>query len=246
MAREDVRENSSTDEPPSERLGRRTFLKAASASVALVGTTAGCTTSPPDVSSVETNTGPVSFGYGGAAVSKQQLPVPGALVGSIAAATTTVEESEPNDSEATADAVGLGSSVWGSLSGDEDWYAVDLSEGGSLQLSLTRSTNKAKATFELYDTENARVESKQVPNDKPVVITLDPVPTKGTYYVCISSDKRIGSYELSVDGTQPTPTQTPTPTPTQTQTPTPTPTPSPDDEYGDQRYGEYGYGGTVD
>jgi outer membrane biosynthesis protein TonB len=44
----------------------------------------------------------------------------------------------------------------------------------------------------------------------------------------------------------PTPTETPTPTPTETPTPTPTETPTPrtDDEYGEQNYGEYGYGGT--
>jgi hypothetical protein len=33
---------------------------------------------------------------------------------------------------------------------------------------------------------------------------------------------------------------------TATPTVTPTPTPSADDDYGDQYYGEYGYGGTLD
>jgi len=45
----------------------------------------------------------------------------------------------------------------------------------------------------------------------------------------------------------PTPTETPTPTPTATATPTSTPTPTAtpvdDDDYGEQTYGEYGYGG---
>lgn len=49
--------------------------------------------------------------------------------------------------------------------------------------------------------------------------------------------------ETPVETPTPTPASTATPTATPTPTPTPTPTAAPADEYGEQAYGEYGYGG---
>ena len=56
-----------------------------------------------------------------------------------------------------------------------------------------------------------------------------------------------GTTETSTDAGTSSSTDTATPTPTPTETPTatatPTPTPAPDEEYGEQLYGEYSYGG---
>jgi hypothetical protein len=164
-----------------------------------------------------------------------------------------VEESEPNGSQGTADAVSLGASVRGTLAaGDNDWYAVELTAEGSLDLTLVRDSNWAKSSFGLYGPDGTRLDAVQVPNKKPVSLGLDPVPTTGTYFVRLASNKPTGGYELSVQGTTPaTPTLTPTPEPTATPTPTPTPTATPtptpiSDDYGEQGYGDFGYGGMAD
>jgi hypothetical protein len=275
-----ARETAPKDQRMPERtgLGRRSFLKLTGVTVVAGGSVAGCTGTTPEPAAPE-------FGYGGTPMRRAQVALPGAVVGtSFAALSSSVEESEPNGSQATADAVSLGSSVRGTLAaGDNDWYAVELTAEGSLDLTLVRDSNRAKSRFGLYGPDGTRLDAVQVPNKKPVSLGLDPVPTTGTYFVRLASDKPTGGYELSVQGTAPVtptptpeptatptptptptpeptatptptaePTATPTPTPTLTPTPTPTPTststPTPisDDDYGEQGYGDFGYGGTAD
>jgi hypothetical protein len=258
MARE--RTDDERERPRHGPIGRRTFLTATGTVAALAGSVAGCLGTASEATALE-------FGYGGTPTTRRRS-VPAVLAGSVAALATTTSESEPNDTMATADAVPLGSVVGGALGGaDADWYAVELEADGSLQLTIERSANRGRPTLDLYDTAGGTLDSRRVPNGKPVRISLDPVPATGTYYARVASDKRAGGYSLSVQGTTPvtptptptptpteTPTQTPTPTPTPTETPTPTPTETPtptptptsDDDYGEQNYGEFGYGGTPD
>jgi cell division septation protein DedD len=263
MARETAAKDQRT--PDSDGFRRRTFLKLTGSTIVAGGALAGCTGTTSETRSHE-------FGYGGAPMRRGQVALPSALVGStFAAATAVVQESEPNGSRASADAVSLGSSVRGTLAaGDNDWYAVELSAEGSLDLTLVRDGNRAKARFGLYGPDGTQLEAVRVPNKKPASIALDPVPRTGTYFVHLTSDKPTGGYELSVSGTAPaTPTSTPTPTPTLTPTPTqeptatptpeptatPTPTPTPTPEptatptptptptpVADDDYGEQGYG----
>ncbi len=241
MAREQSRTDAESDRH-SRRLNRRTFLKAAG-TTAVLGSFAGCTTESSTSTLPDPSAGSVSFGYGGSQLTRQQLPVPGVLLGSVAAATQVQEESEPNDTEANADVVSLGTTVWGTLTRrDDDWYAVELDEGDALRLTLEASSNKGNSRFELYDTDGNRIGSAKIRNGQSVNIELDPVPTTGPYYVRVYSNKDIGWYELTVQGADaatptptPEPTATPTPTPTATPTPEPTATPTPTPEPTEQR-----------
>jgi hypothetical protein len=242
-------------------------MKAGGSALVVLGSLAGCAGEAPDSGAVNAETASVRFGFGGVPVERRQLPVPGALLGPTAASTSSTRESEPNDDRATANVVGVGETVWGTITGERknageaDWYAVDLTEGGSLRLTLERLSNRRELLFELDDTTGTAIESANAPNSKPVRIDLEPVPATGTDFVRISAGKSAGEYELAIDGTEPatatptpTPTEIPTPTPTETprptptptrtltatSTPTPTPTPVSDDDCG-----EYGYGGTM-
>ncbi len=282
MARETAAEDQQT--PDKGGFCRRTFLKLTGSAIVAGGSLAGCTETTSEIHSPE-------FGYGGSPMRRGQVARPSTLVGSsFAAVAAAIQESEPNGSQTSADVVSLGSTVRGTLAaGDNDWYAVDLTAEGSLDLTLVRDSNRAKARFGLYGPDGTQLDTTAVPNTKPVSISLDPVPTTATYFVHLTSDKPTGGYELSVSGTEPatptptptpaptpeptatpTPTSTPTPTPTPeptatptptptpepTATPTPTPTPEPtatptptpvsDDDYGEQGYGQFGYGGTAD
>lgn len=107
MARETPRESDPVGSV-TDGLQRRTFLRATGAVATLVGSLAGCLETSTTADAVE-------FGYGGPPMVREQLALPNALAGSVAALASTIEETESNDTMSTADVVPLGSTVVGSL-----------------------------------------------------------------------------------------------------------------------------------
>jgi len=224
-------------------LTRRSYLAATGLTTAAL---AGCA----DLASGTVS--PVStFGYGGGPALQQ----PSSL---------SVSESEPNDSEASADAVRVGATVTATLDrSDSDWYTVGLSRGDEVAIEFARTAPTGVTAVILYDPDGEYSNLRYVSTDQPVVVGKT-VEQSGTYYVqVVDTQDSDGSYTLHVGtGTDTptatptetptvtptetptvTPTDTPTVTPTDTPTVTPTDTPTLEDDYGEQGYGAYGYGG---
>ncbi|MFC7229691.1 hypothetical protein ACFQML_20010 [Salinirubellus salinus] len=183
-----------------------------------------------------------AYGYGGPPVvtDESKLAVLDAAVTSLATAT----ETETNDSRPDATLVSLNTEATGELtSGDVDWFGFDVDSETDLTVEVTRDTGDGVAALSLYGPDGFR-DQVYVGGDTARVTEL--VSTTGTYFVAlVDLNGGTGSYTLTVtDGTQETATATPTPTATATPTPTATATPIVDDDYGDQDYGFYGFGGT--
>ncbi|UWM54388.1 hypothetical protein N0B31_20000 [Salinirubellus salinus] len=171
---------------------------------------------------------------------ESKLAVLDAAVTSLATAT----ETETNDSRPDATLVSLNTEATGELtSGDVDWFGFDVDSETDLTVEVTRDTGDGVAALSLYGPDGFR-DQVYVGGDTARVTEL--VSTTGTYFVAlVDLNGGTGSYTLTVtDGTQETATATPTPTATATPTPTATATPIVDDDYGDQDYGFYGFGGT--
>jgi len=204
-------------------LDRRSYLVAAGLTTAAL---AGCT--GRDAS--ETVPPVSAFGYGGGPVLQQTDSL-------------SIAESEPNDRRTDATPVGLGSTVAATLTvSDSDWYTVDLTAGDEVVAEFTRQAPTGITAVILYDPDGQFSNLRYVSTDQPVVVAQT-AGTTGTYYIqVVDTQESDGEYTLTVgDGTA-SETTTETVTETETETATETATPV-EDDFGEQGYGEYGYGG---
>jgi len=120
------------------------------------------------------------------------------------------------------------------LSGEEDYYAVQLREGETLNATIEYDEDAANSfDFDLEDADGDRVEPGDENSDPTSDIVTDRItveaPDTGTYYLRVEGDSRYqgtSDYSLSVGGASAltTPTPTPTATPTETETATDTAT----------------------
>jgi hypothetical protein len=235
------------------RLSRRSYLKmsgtALAATAALVG--------HESVTSVPEQAALTVHGYGGTPVVKQHgSQTVNALSGDSLNQLSAITESEPNDTKSTAQQISVGSSVGATLTPAEvDWYAFSATEGDRVVLKLTRASKYGITALILYGPEGDYIDLRYAGSDAPATVDLDSAPSSSTYYAqVVDIQEGSGDYTLDVtkgDATTtttttatPEPTATPTPEPTATPTPEPTATPV-DDTFGQQGYGEYGYGGVT-
>lgn len=202
----------------SMRLSRRSvLLSAGTAACALAGgkfaVTDGVQAQPVE-----------SFGYGGLSVMRQS------------AQTVTVAESEPNDRRGNATAVDLGTTVTARLSPrDSDWYAIDLASEDRPVVEFERNAKDGISALVLFGPDGSLKNLRYVPDDQPLAFEPS-IDVSGTHYVqVVDTEDSASDYSLRI---------VPESTDTETSTPTPTPDDSQTaDEYGNQSYGEYGYGG---
>jgi hypothetical protein len=242
-------QSGATDDPVS--VTRRTYLATAGAATVSAVGLAGCSSGTGR--SVNLVSG---FGYGGAPVLQQASAV-----------TVSVTESEPNDTKNEATAINLAETVDGELTqNDVDWYAVDIQGGTDVVVEFDRDSDAGVSAVILYDAEGQFLNLRYVGTGDPTRFTAT-VETSGTNFLqVVDTQDSAATYSVSVsesgstatatDTATATETATATPTPTVTDTATPTatatPTPSPtetatattvEDDYGEQSYGDYGYGG---
>jgi hypothetical protein len=264
MARETQRDpERSTD---GVRLSRRSYLKMSVTAVAAAGAFVGhdVATSVPERAAVTIH------GYGGQPIVEQHgSQTVNALSGDSLAQLSTSTEAEPNDTQATAQPVTVGSAITATLAPAEvDWYAFEVAQGDRVVLELDRTPRYGIAALILYGPDGDYMDLRYVGSDTPAQVDLDEAPTAATYYAqVVDIQDGSGDYTLNVtsgDEVTPEPTATPTPEPTATPTPEPTATPTPeptatptpeptatptptptDESFGEQGYGEYGYGGVT-
>jgi len=222
---------------PSDRaeIGRRSYMLAAGAAVTT--TLAGCSgrflNENPQVKPVS------AFGYGGEPVLAQASSVQ-----------LAISESEPNDTQAAATVVEFGATISGTLGqADVDWYTFDVPSDTTIRVDFNRAASSGVTAVILYDTTGDFANLRYVGTDQQVSFTESTGQSGPHFLEIVDTQASDGDYSVTVgpNTDSPTPTQTATPTPTETATPsataTPTPTPSTDDDYGEQGYGEYSYGG---
>jgi hypothetical protein len=245
VSEEEVESETSESAPTPESAGptltRRSYV--ATAGAATVAGLAGCTGG--DATSVTLVSG---YTYGGSPILSQASSV-----------SVSVTESEPNDMQANADSIGLGTTVEGELtSSDVDWYAVDIQEGTEVAVEFSRDTDSVTAVI-LYDADGEFLNLRYAGTEDTMRFTAT-VEQSGTNFLqVVDTEGSDGSYTLTVsedtESTPTTTTTTATPTTTTTTTTTtattttattttatPTAT-TPEDDYGEQGYGQYGYGG---
>jgi len=123
---------------------------------------------------------------------------------------------------------------------DSDWYTVDLTAGDEVVAEFTRQAPTGITAVILYDPDGQFSNLRYVSTDQPVVVAQT-AETTGTYYIqVVDTQESDGDYTLTVgDGTA---SETTSETVTETETATETATPV-EDDFGEQGYGEYGYGG---
>ena len=240
MARDKQRDSDqSTD---GIRLGRRSYLKMSATAVAAAAAFVG----HEQVTSVPKQAAVTVHGYGGRPVVQQHgSQTVNAVSGGSLAQLSVATETEPNDTKATAQRVGVGTSLEATLTPAEvDWYAFEAARGAHVVLELDRAAADGITALILYGPDGDYLNLRYTGSDVPARVDLDSAPTSATYYAqVVDIQEGSGDYTLDVmDGDAVTPTETPTPTPTPTPTETPTPAPV-DDTFGKQGYGKYGYGG---
>jgi len=224
------------DRDDGDSIDRRTYLALAGATLG-TATLAGCLGGDDDEDRQ------VHFGYGGGPFMLS--------VGS--AALAAASESEPNDACANAAPIATDTTVSGTLeAAGVDWFGVDLEAGEEYEVRFDRAPTTGVTSVVLYGPGCTFQTLRQVGTDREISIDAT-ADEAGTYYVeVVDIQESDGDYSLRVDTGSSTATPTPTPTTTSTQTPTatdtatstPTPTATPVvDEYGEQGYGQYGYGG---
>jgi hypothetical protein len=244
-----LKTDQSSDSP---MLGRRTYLGLTGA--ALATATTGYAVSGGDSESAQVTelNSVTSFGYGGSPVVQQSAKL----------VTASTVEAEPNDSIETAMPVDSGVTVDAMLETSEtDWYGISAAEGDQITVEYDRSSSQGITSVFIYNPDGESVETRNVGTDKLVTVA-ELAATAGTYFIQITEvNNGGGEYTLTTwagDGSTTTPSPTPTATATSTATPTatstatptatPSPTPSPTpvaDDFGEQGYGAYGYGGSA-
>lgn len=244
--------NSRADDPPAEdedtstasgiTLGRRSLLTVVGAAAVSLS---GCAS----VSGSDTKLSPfAAYGFGGTPVMQQNSQ------------SVTVGEAEPNDRQATAMEVASGSAVSGSLTqSDSDYYAIELSSGSDLTIEFDRAAEAGVTAVVVFTPDGNLSNIRYVSSDEPLAFT-ETTEEAGTHYVqVVDTQNSAGDYTLALAAgsapTETTTTTTPTSTETETSnttttTPTSTETEtdsgqSTEDDYGEQSYGDYGYGGAV-
>ncbi len=107
-------------------------------------------------------------------------------------------EAEPNNSDTRAN-TGLcsGTSVTGSISSstDYDWYKLDLTAGGVINISLSHASG-IDLDWYLYPATGTYVASRSTKNNPEVGSYT--APSAGTYYVRVKNYTGTGSYTLNV------------------------------------------------
>jgi hypothetical protein len=205
------------------KLNRRSVLMLAGATA---GTTAmaGCSSGETVSGAVETQ---VRYGFGGVAV----------LVSATSSALVSAGEAEPNDACADATAIETDTTVSGTLQqATVDWFAVELTAGDRFDIVFSRVPSDGVTNLVVSGPGCTFKTLRQVGTGQEVRVSATADET-GTHYVeIVDIEEGSGDYSVRVD-TDPTTTPTPTPTPTST--------PTPVDEYGEQGYGEYGFGGSA-
>jgi hypothetical protein len=220
---------------PSERdetensMNRRSYLALAGATLGTAAV-AGCLGGSDEPESGRE----VRFGYGGGPVLLS--------VGSAAlAAASATSENEPNDTCTNAQAVSTDTDVSGTLeSAGVDWYGVELSSGEDYDVVFDRVPSAGVTNVVLYGPDCAFKTLRQVGSGSRIQISAT-ARESGTHYVeIVDVQEGNGDYTMRVD----TESASATPSPTDTATATPSPTATTvADEYGEQGYGGYGYGG---
>ena len=183
----------------------------------------------------------------GVSAGQQASPTPGQTVTpgptSTPGATPTpssgggASETEPNDDLSQANLVTPGVSVSGAVSSvaEGDFYAVDVAQSTTLQVSLSRSSGDGALGFAILDPQGNGLTGRLVPVGNTTTLTAPVSP--GRYYVVVASGSQFtlsdgqpgpagtGPYTIqaATGQGQTTPTATPggTPTPTGFETPTP-------------------------
>lgn len=199
-------------------LSRRSVLSAVGVTAASV---AGCVSgsgSDAELSSF------VAYGFGGTPIMQQS--------------TQSVTESEPNDTQASAMPIEIGSVVSGSLArNDSDYYSVSLTSGEELTVKFDRTAETGMTAVIVFEPDGDLGNIRYVPSDDRMVFT-EVAEMSGTYYVqVVDTQDSASEYSLTLTSNGES-----TETPTATATPTENSTP-PVDDYGQQGYGQYGYGG---
>lgn len=200
-------------------LSRRSYLAGAGATAAALAGCAGRTE--------QTFVKPVTvFSYGGGAAIRQSRQL-----------STSVAESEPNDTQQAATSVALGTSVGGYLEpSDSDWYALELSSGQRMAVTLERSSQTGVTAVIVYGADGVFSNLRYVSTDEAVTFEVT-AETSGTHHVqVVDTQSSDGAYSLTLESASAT--ETADGTDSGTETPI-----SVEDDYGEQAYGEYGYGG---
>lgn len=110
-------------------------------------------------------------------------------------------ESEPNDSFATADAVSFGSPVSGTLSpnNDLDYYQVQVSRAGILDIFVNNIANNIDMDLFLYDANQVQLDRDLGGNGENVGL-VERVCTPGTYYILLTDNESSTTpYNLTVN-----------------------------------------------
>ncbi|GAA0553265.1 hypothetical protein ABNG02_03085 [Halorubrum ejinorense] len=216
----DAEETADSDPSSRASLSRRSYLAGAGMAAA---TLAGCAGRPGG-----TVVKPVTvFSYGGGAALRQTETT-----------LASITESEPNDTRQNATRVPLGTRVDGSLEpSDGDWYALDVSSGQQIAVTFQRTSQTGVTAVIAYDPDGTFSNLRYVTTDEVVTFEMT-AETSGTHHVqVVDTQSSDAAYTLSLETASASDS---TDTDSGTETPT---SPSVEDDYGQQGYGEYGYGG---
>lgn len=204
-------------------LSRRSVLSAVGVTAASMAGCVGGPSSDTELSSF------VAYGFGGTPIMQQS--------------TQSVTESEPNDTQASAMPIEIGSVVSGTLTrNDSDYYSVTLASGEKLTVEFDRTAETGMTVVIVFGPDGDLGNIRYVPSDDPMVFT-EVAEMSGTYYVqVVDTQDSASDYSLTLTSNGES-TETPTATATPTENSTPTESTTPVDDYGQQGYGQYGYGG---
>jgi len=164
-----------------------------------------------------------SFSYGGTPVMQQS------------AQTVTVEESESNDRRVNAMEIDLGTSISAALTpNDSDWYAVDLASRDEPVVTFDRKAESGISALVLFDSNGGLKNLRYIPDDQPLTFRPAGDATGMHYFQVVDIQNSASDYSLTIETDSEKESSNPTPTPTETPV---------TDDYGQQGYGEYGFGG---
>jgi serralysin len=113
----------------------------------------------------------------------------------------------------TTASITVGGSTSNSLEvlGDQDWYAITLTAGQSIQISVTSPGGAVDTYVNVYDASgnNILAHDDDSPSGTNSILGLT-APTTGTYYIDVGawSDQSTGNYTLSVQAWTPPPVDT--------------------------------------
>jgi hypothetical protein len=130
--------------------------------------------------------------------------------------TLAVYESEPNDTQSTADTITIGSAFTGflSTSSDVDWYSFNVNGPGFVSLSFDAPTNDSFNSYfnvGLYDSSGEFLRGWGLGKDYSS-LTLGPVPAAGTYHFKIDKGTYFSAndYSATIEFTSDTSSLSPT------------------------------------